>query len=319
VLLRRNYRSYGELLGQTGTHTESLGYIGQRTDAETANGTTDDKGLTYLHARYYDSSLGMFVSPDPISADSNSYRYSSNDPANRGDPSGLVDQTIPAHMVLTFLLPYGLDFLQEMLAFQSQHGGTGSPGRQPVTTPASDTSDDEKKDEEKKDEKKEDERKDEKKKEACKNAEVVQKRKAVVSTVVTMVVSASGTGGRTFANEFVAHASGYAAAVVDFALTVGPYQHTSNFFVSAERSMDLKLTRGVSTQQGNQNFGTVAAAFGFSRLTAQSGAGIAQMITGDAPGQGIPFLVFPYGDEPADAADVGVGHNLHTSGGCAVP
>jgi hypothetical protein len=46
-VLRRSYRSYGELLGQTGTHTESLGYIGQRTDSET--------GLTYLHARYYDS------------------------------------------------------------------------------------------------------------------------------------------------------------------------------------------------------------------------------------------------------------------------
>lgn len=70
--LRRAYRSYGELLGQTGTHTESLGYIGQRTDSET--------GLTYLHARYYDSQLGMFLSPDPAGADSNTYRYGLNDP-----------------------------------------------------------------------------------------------------------------------------------------------------------------------------------------------------------------------------------------------
>ncbi|MBP6702234.1 MAG: VCBS repeat-containing protein [Vicinamibacteria bacterium] len=89
-VLRRSFRSYGELLGQTGTHAESLGYIGQRTDAETANGTTDDKGLTYLHARYYDSALGLFVSPDPIGADLNTYRYVGGDPANGTDRSGLL-------------------------------------------------------------------------------------------------------------------------------------------------------------------------------------------------------------------------------------
>jgi len=89
-VLRRSFRSYGELLGQTGTHAESLGYIGQRTDAETANGTTDDKGLTYLHARYYDSALGIFLSPDPIGADVNTYRYSFGDSVNISDPSGLV-------------------------------------------------------------------------------------------------------------------------------------------------------------------------------------------------------------------------------------
>ena len=81
-VLRRSYRSYGELLGQTGTDTESLGYIGQRTDSET--------GLTYLHARYYDPALGMFLSPDPIGADLNTYRYASGNPANFSDPSGLL-------------------------------------------------------------------------------------------------------------------------------------------------------------------------------------------------------------------------------------
>ena len=43
----------------------------------------------YLHARYYDSALGVFLSPDPISADLNTYRYSVNDPVNFSDPSGL--------------------------------------------------------------------------------------------------------------------------------------------------------------------------------------------------------------------------------------
>ena len=41
-----------------------------------------------LHARYYDSALGIFLSPDPIGADRNAYRYSAGDPINLKDPSG---------------------------------------------------------------------------------------------------------------------------------------------------------------------------------------------------------------------------------------
>lgn len=84
-VLRRSYRSYGELLGQTGTDTESLDYIGQRTDSET--------GLTYLHARYYDPVLGVFLSPDPSNplaagVGLNRYVYGMGDPANGSDRSG---------------------------------------------------------------------------------------------------------------------------------------------------------------------------------------------------------------------------------------
>jgi len=51
-----------------------------------------DLASIYLHARYYDSSLGMFLSPDPAGADSNSYRYGGGDPANFVDPTGLCKQ-----------------------------------------------------------------------------------------------------------------------------------------------------------------------------------------------------------------------------------
>jgi RHS repeat-associated protein len=80
-ILRRSYRAYGELLGESGSHTESRGYIDQRQDGET--------GLTYLHARVYDSQLGMFLSPDPISADINTYRYGMGNPTLYSDRSGL--------------------------------------------------------------------------------------------------------------------------------------------------------------------------------------------------------------------------------------
>ncbi|MDR3470622.1 MAG: RHS repeat-associated core domain-containing protein, partial [Devosia sp.] len=66
---------------------ERKGYISQRTDPET--------GLTYLHARYYDSLLGRFLSPDwwdpTPGVGTNRYAYADNDPVNRADPGGHCD------------------------------------------------------------------------------------------------------------------------------------------------------------------------------------------------------------------------------------
>ncbi len=69
------------------TPAESKGYIGQRTDPES--------GLTYLHARYYDTSLGRFLQPDwwdvrDPGVGTNRYAYSANSPINLSDPNGHV-------------------------------------------------------------------------------------------------------------------------------------------------------------------------------------------------------------------------------------
>ncbi len=83
VALRRTYRPYGDKLADTGSHTESRGWIQQRQDGS---------ALTYLHARYYDASLGLFLSPDPshpISVGTNSFAYALGDPIGIGDPTGL--------------------------------------------------------------------------------------------------------------------------------------------------------------------------------------------------------------------------------------
>jgi RHS repeat-associated protein len=82
TVFRRTYRPFGETLGQSGALAESRGWIGQRNDTET--------GLTYLHARYLDPKLGLFLSPDPAGASLNSYLYASGDPVNWSDPSGLI-------------------------------------------------------------------------------------------------------------------------------------------------------------------------------------------------------------------------------------
>lgn len=83
---RLSYRPYGADLGRRTGHEESRSYIGANQDGS---------GLIYLHARYYDPSLGLFASADPTwplkkGVGLQRYAYSGNDPVNRLDPGGDV-------------------------------------------------------------------------------------------------------------------------------------------------------------------------------------------------------------------------------------
>lgn len=80
-------------------HTDPFG--GVRGSGSTAPGdrqflgaTRDASGLTMLNARYYDESIGQFISVDPVldpglPAQFNAYVYSGNNPLTWSDPSGL--------------------------------------------------------------------------------------------------------------------------------------------------------------------------------------------------------------------------------------
>ena len=61
--------------------------------------------LYYYRARYYDPSMQMFISKDPIefeAGDFNFYRYVGNDPVNYVDPWGLTpSSTYPQHLLVT--------------------------------------------------------------------------------------------------------------------------------------------------------------------------------------------------------------------------
>ncbi len=100
-LFRRDYLPYGarhlvtstpsgkkvaRTDGPSAEKLEAHGFIGERNDEET--------GLMYLHARYYDPTMGRFVSPDPShplkeGVGLNPYAYSGNNPINRIDRNGL--------------------------------------------------------------------------------------------------------------------------------------------------------------------------------------------------------------------------------------
>jgi RHS repeat-associated protein len=77
------YDSFGKLLGSSGAVSNPFGFTGRESDPET--------GLMYYRARYYDVSIGRFISEDPIQfrGGNNFYVYVNNDPTAFVDPTGL--------------------------------------------------------------------------------------------------------------------------------------------------------------------------------------------------------------------------------------
>jgi RHS repeat-associated protein len=70
-----------------------------------------DSGLMLLGARYYDPSIGRFISRDPIrygGGDANIYRYCGNSPVSATDPSGLIPPAILFLAALALVLTVGI-------------------------------------------------------------------------------------------------------------------------------------------------------------------------------------------------------------------
>lgn len=83
VAQRYSYDAYGTVTASSGSQPTEYQYTGQQTDAT---------GLQYLRARYYDPSIGRFLSRDPLStgdpAGHQPYPYGGDNPATNSDPSG---------------------------------------------------------------------------------------------------------------------------------------------------------------------------------------------------------------------------------------
>lgn len=77
------YDGYGRLTNSSGTIANRFQFTGRELDQES--------GLYYYRARYYDPSVGHFLSEDPVKFNGgiNFYRYVKNTPINLFDPFGL--------------------------------------------------------------------------------------------------------------------------------------------------------------------------------------------------------------------------------------
>ena len=76
-----DYDVYGKQTEITGTADNPYRYCGEYTDEET--------GFIYLRNRYYDPSIGRFISEDPAKDGTNWYTYCGNNPIKFVDPWGL--------------------------------------------------------------------------------------------------------------------------------------------------------------------------------------------------------------------------------------
>ncbi len=87
VIERNDYEPFGAIIGKP--QRSGVGFAGHVMDGAT--------GLTYMQQRYYDPSIGRFLSIDPVTADyqplsgTNRYWYARNNPYRFTDPDGRLD------------------------------------------------------------------------------------------------------------------------------------------------------------------------------------------------------------------------------------
>ena len=112
------YDSFGKLVAQTGSlpFASTYTYTGREWDAEA--------GLYYYRARYYDPSLGRFISEDPIgfAGGTNFYAYVENNPLKWVDPWGLIltyadiasENAMKPHIQQMMRTPVGRELLKQL-------------------------------------------------------------------------------------------------------------------------------------------------------------------------------------------------------------
>ncbi|MGE4215485.1 MAG: RHS repeat-associated core domain-containing protein [Fimbriimonadaceae bacterium] len=100
----RGYDAFGSPTAASGSWQGPFAYAGQ------FGYQTESTGLHLLGHRYYDASLGRFLTRDPVGDGSNWYAYCKNDPLSRVDPAGLNWKrpgvlTAPTRIRMVFVPP----------------------------------------------------------------------------------------------------------------------------------------------------------------------------------------------------------------------
>ena len=95
------YDGFGMTVSRTGTTPTPFGFVGKGQYQ-----TDSDSGLQLLGHRYYDASVGRFISSDPAKAGDNWYAYCDNNPLKETDATGLDgDDPPPGHIRIGHLPP----------------------------------------------------------------------------------------------------------------------------------------------------------------------------------------------------------------------
>ena len=82
VVATYSYDPYGNLTATTGTESNPFLFAGQFLDSES--------GLYYMRSRYYDPTVGQFLTRDPLQPETHlGYGYAADSPTNFTDPTGL--------------------------------------------------------------------------------------------------------------------------------------------------------------------------------------------------------------------------------------
>ena len=88
VVRTYDYCAFGKIISETGTLINPFTYTARELD--------DDSGLYYYRARYYDSTIGRFLSRDPVGLDKGEdiYVYVQNNPISLIDPTGKLSRKL---------------------------------------------------------------------------------------------------------------------------------------------------------------------------------------------------------------------------------
>ncbi len=103
-----SYDAFGSPRSQDGPHT-TFRFTGEQYDLKARQqgllGVSGTNGLYYLRARYYDPTIGRFLTRDPLRGSLgdpqslNAYPYVQNNPVNRVDPTGLFSEGFTAECI----------------------------------------------------------------------------------------------------------------------------------------------------------------------------------------------------------------------------
>ncbi|HET6453117.1 MAG TPA: RHS repeat-associated core domain-containing protein [Armatimonadota bacterium] len=122
-----------------GPHPASVGQIVDPNNQNAANNQlkfaggvghlTDDSGLIYMRARYYDPASGRFISEDPGRNGTNWYAYCGNNPVNMVDPTGqmgLMSTIVTSDLTAYLCYVLAAAFLA-WIWYEAVEGNLGNP------------------------------------------------------------------------------------------------------------------------------------------------------------------------------------------------